>query len=97
MPEPEQPVIRLSFPHSRNDCQLCREWDASVEVTDQPQARFANAPTPPERRRSLCQSCLGKYLSMIVHNATERDDDVTIEVTLALAPGRRQNLDHPHS
>ncbi|MGZ3140476.1 hypothetical protein ACVDFE_00365 [Lentzea chajnantorensis] len=92
MIEPEQPVIRLPFPHSRNDCEMCREWDASVEVTDQPRPRFAQAPTPPERRRALCQTCLGKYLSMLVHDATDLSDDATIEVTLALAPGRRADL-----
>lgn len=92
-PEPEQPVTRLPFPHSRNDCEMCREWDASVEVTDQPRRRFAQAPELPERRRVLCQTCLGKYLSMLVHQ--DLSDGVTVEVTLALAPGRRADLDRP--
>ena len=66
----------LSYPHARNDCQVCRERDADFEVT-------VDDPVVGPRLSLMCQQCLGPWAVTQVHLLDGR-----AVMTLTWAPGR---------
>lgn len=78
-PAPER-APRLPYPHRRNDCGMCRERDADVQVIAP-----ADLADPP---RLFCQRCLGRFLAMVVlHRAGPQLTEAST-YSLAIAPGR---------
>ncbi len=73
---------RLPYPHTRNDCVMCREWDGAVLV-------LWDQPTKANPNLLLCQRCLGCHLTHHVITQSGQDFAQPITVTLALAPGLR--------
>lgn len=58
MPLDPRQEWRLPYPHSRNDCDACRERDADGELRENP--------TRPSR---LCRTCIGNHIawSLVAH------------------------------
>lgn len=75
-PEP----ITLPYPHTRNDCFMCKARDADIQLVEKP---------PPDPLPLLCQVCLGRYLSTLVTWQSGRTRDKPTTVTMVVAPGRR--------
>jgi hypothetical protein len=73
----------LPYPHTRNDCGMCRERDADVELIEEP------APPAHFRPTLLCQDCLGKVLAMRVVLNSGDDFTTSSTFTLVVASGRR--------
>jgi hypothetical protein len=69
-------VSALPHPHARNDCQMCRERDADLEVT-------VDDPVVGSRMSLLCQLCLGRWDVTQVHFLAGR-----VAMTLTWAPDR---------
>ncbi|WP_372672663.1 hypothetical protein [Amycolatopsis kentuckyensis] len=63
----------LPYPHARNDCVGCREFDADVELLD-------DAGEPRRPPHELCQGCLGKVVATLagMDSGPDRDRPVTL-------------------
>lgn len=73
---------RPPYPHTRNDCVMCREWDGDVLV-------LGDQPTKANPNLLLCQRCLGRHLTHHVITQSDQDFAQPITVTVALASGLR--------
>ncbi|MFC4048400.1 hypothetical protein ACFOY4_01780 [Actinomadura syzygii] len=76
---------RLPYPHTRNDCDQCREVDADFEILE-----GAAVPSTRDRRPPrLCQGCIGLWMAMQVMSRPSdvpTGDPLAVTVVL-LAPG----------
>ncbi|MGP3920549.1 hypothetical protein [Nonomuraea sp. 10N515B] len=76
--------MALPYPHTRNDCEMCRERDADFHVQEEQY-------NPPGKRPArFCQGCIGIFLT--THASYGRGRDVSpgepFTITLAmLFPG----------
>lgn len=61
----QPPTTPLPYPHSCNDCQMCRERDADGQVD----------PGPGQDPVRLCQLCIGRYLLIPLGHG----DSVTVQ------------------
>jgi hypothetical protein len=76
-------MTELPYPHTRNDCEMCREHDADVHVLG---AEFNR---PGKRQLLLCAECLGKHIALrVIHESGEHLDQ-PVAVIVTVAPGRR--------
>ena len=74
----DAPAVRLPYPHARNDCVMCREFDADFHVLGEQWNR-------PETgyRTLLCQGCLGKWMVSPLYFRRDRGPEpVTIAVQI---------------
>ena len=69
----------LPYPHTRNDCEICRERDADFHVLGEAFGKPGNRPL------LLCQRCLGPWAVTQVYLMNEGQPAV---ITLEPAPGR---------
>jgi hypothetical protein len=72
-------MTTLSYPHARNDCEMCRERDADFHVLGEEYNQ------PGKRPLLLCQACFGSWLVTPVY-VLDKGKPATI--TVAIAPGR---------
>jgi hypothetical protein len=52
VPREQAGPARFPYPHSRNDCDACRERDADGELRENP-----------ARPSRLCRTCIGNYIA----------------------------------
>lgn len=76
-------MVSLPYPHERNDCEMCRERDADIQVLGAAYER------PGKRPLLLCQGCLGKWAALKVLQDSGPHMDAPVTLTLTVAPGRR--------
>ncbi|BAL87179.1 hypothetical protein AMIS_19590 [Actinoplanes missouriensis 431] len=70
---------RFAYPHSRNDCDACRERDADGELRDNP-----------ARASRLCRTCIGNHIAWAL---VSYDKPVTIYPLTNDQRGYGPNLD----
>jgi hypothetical protein len=76
---------RLPYPHARNDCTICRERDADVQVLAMGAENYGTPSWP----SLMCGNCLGHHIALRAFHLTGDFCDQPFTVTVALAPGRR--------
>jgi hypothetical protein len=77
----------LPYPHARNDCGMCRERDADVQVLS-----IGGEDCTPIGKRPLllCQGCLGPHVALRVIHLSGPGLDQPVAVMVTVAPGRRR-------
>ena len=73
----------IPYPHTRNDCEMCREHDADVHVLGDAFNK------PGKRQLLLCAECLGKHVALRVYQECGDYCDQPLAVIVTAAPGRR--------
>ena len=76
----------LPYPHARNDCGMCRERDAGVQVLSIGGEDYTPAG---KRPLLLCQGCLGAYAALRAIHLSGPGLDQPVAVMVTVAPGRR--------
>jgi hypothetical protein len=77
-------VTALPYPHTRNDCEMCRERDADFHVLGEQYNR------PGKRPMLLCQGCLGRWAVTLLYLSREPPGyDQPVTITIESAPARR--------
>ncbi|MFD9948790.1 hypothetical protein ACFWYW_46935 [Nonomuraea sp. NPDC059023] len=76
---------RLPYPHTRNDCGMCRERDADFHL---PEEIFS---PPGKRPGRYCRQCVGEVLMVHAQYSRPRDadPDEPFTVTLVMLPPGR--------
>lgn len=73
----------LPYPHRRNDCIVCRERDADVQVHEEGRS--------PKHPLNLCGTCLGSWIGgEAIAGSGPNWDGITV-VRVSMAPGRQQD------
>lgn len=75
--------MNLPYPHSRNDCEACREHDADVHVLGEAFNK------PGKRPLFLCADCLGQHIALRAIQESGLALDQPIAVIVTVAPSRR--------
>ena len=73
-------TLSIPYPHTRNDCEMCREHDADFHILGE---QFNQ---PGKRQLLLCQNCLGRWAITQVYLLAEGGET---GIRLEPAPGRR--------
>jgi len=74
------PTVPLPYSHTRNDCQVCRERDADLQVQ--------LAETGQHGPAQLCAGCAGQQLALRVLDRAGPAGDQLVTVAVALVNGR---------